>query len=422
MVGGGLSAIHFFIKPLKKEIMKNLLTIIPILVNPLNAITWTETEDNIIKMNAEMGQYDHTDATAHYTRREDTENADIEYNIAQKYYLKSDINNYMDVAINNYSYCEYQFNKSQYQGQQYYFETYAIYQIRPYNSVSDTTMDITTSIAANFDGLGSSTLDYRNFSATAFRTEANLSGFMNVSTWSGYQYANASTFYQQILDRITDSGKEKQDLQVDIHDLNNLDVYTYNGPVIDINDINLLHTTTYIVLDIWASITYANNQELTEPTTPVSPTTELLNTRSTILTAHKLPIAPMEYIDIPGMMFTILTMPFSFISQAFDVTLFPGTAYQVNISNMFLGFIAIAILLWVLKLIMGNADLSGWIADQKQNAREAKLQDRKNKDRMAKETKRHQDAMALQQKQHKNRVAEAHVRENQRHQRASKGK
>lgn len=422
MVGGGLSAIHFFIKPLKKQIMKNLLTILPILVTPLNAISWSEDSNNIITMNAEMGQYDHTDATAHYTRREDTENADIEYNIAQKYYLKSDINNYMDVAINNYSYCEYQFNRSIYQGQQYYFETYAIYQIRPYNSVSDTAMDITTSVASNFDGLGTSTKGYSDIRATAFKTEANLSGFMNISTWSGYQYANASTFYQQILDRITDSGKEKQELEVQIADREDLDIYTYYGPVISLNDVNLLHTTTYIVIDIWASVFYENHQESTEPTTPVSPTTELLNTKQTILTAHKLPVAPMEFIDIPGMMFTILTMPFSFISQAFDVTLFPGTAYQVNISNMFLGFIAIAILLWVLKLIMGNADLSGWIADQKQNAREAKLQDRKHKDRMARETKRHQDAMALQQKQHKNKTAEAHVRENQRHQRASKGK
>lgn len=60
----------------------------------------------------------------------------------------------------------------------------------------------------------------------------------------------------------------------------------------------------------------------------------------------------MEYIDIPNMMFNILTMPFAFISQAFNLTIFPGTAYAVNISNLFLAIIGIAVFVFILKKIL----------------------------------------------------------------------
>lgn len=74
-----------------------------------------------------------------------------------------------------------------------------------------------------------------------------------------------------------------------------------------------------------------------------------------------------EVIDLPGLMFQILGMPFAFISQAFNVTLFPNTPYQVNISNIFLTLIAILIFLWLIKLILGKADIGSFIADQKGN-------------------------------------------------------
>lgn len=60
----------------------------------------------------------------------------------------------------------------------------------------------------------------------------------------------------------------------------------------------------------------------------------------------------MEYIDLPNMMFNILTMPFAFISQAFDLTLFPGTQYALNISNLFLAIIGIAVFIWILKKVL----------------------------------------------------------------------
>lgn len=62
---------------------------------------------------------------------------------------------------------------------------------------------------------------------------------------------------------------------------------------------------------------------------------------------------PMEVIDIPDLMFTILTMPFSFISQAFNLTLFAGTKYQINISALFLAIIGVMIFIMLLKIIVG---------------------------------------------------------------------
>lgn len=59
-----------------------------------------------------------------------------------------------------------------------------------------------------------------------------------------------------------------------------------------------------------------------------------------------------EVIDLPGLMFQILAMPFAFVSQAFNLTLFPGTPYQVNISNLFLSIIAIFVFIWIISLFL----------------------------------------------------------------------
>lgn len=59
-----------------------------------------------------------------------------------------------------------------------------------------------------------------------------------------------------------------------------------------------------------------------------------------------------EVINIPDLMFNILSMPFSFISQAFNLTLFGGTPYQINISALFLGILGAVIFIVIIKLIL----------------------------------------------------------------------
>lgn len=41
-----------------------------------------------------------------------------------------------------------------------------------------------------------------------------------------------------------------------------------------------------------------------------------------------------EVIDVPGLIFNIFALPFTFITKAFDITIFPGTPYQLNLSNL----------------------------------------------------------------------------------------
>lgn len=59
-----------------------------------------------------------------------------------------------------------------------------------------------------------------------------------------------------------------------------------------------------------------------------------------------------EIVDIPGIMFTMLGMPFAFVAQAFDLTIFPGTPYAVNLSHIFLAIAGAGILLFIVKKVI----------------------------------------------------------------------
>ena len=59
-----------------------------------------------------------------------------------------------------------------------------------------------------------------------------------------------------------------------------------------------------------------------------------------------------EVVNIPGLMFDILSMPFAFISQAFNLVLFPGTPYQINISNLLLSIIAVLIFIAIINILI----------------------------------------------------------------------
>lgn len=59
-----------------------------------------------------------------------------------------------------------------------------------------------------------------------------------------------------------------------------------------------------------------------------------------------------EIVDIPGIMFTMLGMPFAFVAQAFDLTIFPGTPYAVNLSHIFLAIAGAGILLFIIKKVI----------------------------------------------------------------------
>lgn len=59
-----------------------------------------------------------------------------------------------------------------------------------------------------------------------------------------------------------------------------------------------------------------------------------------------------EVIDLPSLMWEILSMPFSFISTAFNLTLFKGTPYQVNLSNLFMMIFGVLVFIFILKMLL----------------------------------------------------------------------
>lgn len=66
-----------------------------------------------------------------------------------------------------------------------------------------------------------------------------------------------------------------------------------------------------------------------------------------------------NFIDIRNMMLSVLTMPFTFINQAFDVTLWEGTAYEFNVGNFIKGLIAIAAILFIIRLFTSGFSIIG---------------------------------------------------------------
>ena len=59
-----------------------------------------------------------------------------------------------------------------------------------------------------------------------------------------------------------------------------------------------------------------------------------------------------EIVDIPSIMLLILTLPFSFLSQAFDLTLFKGTQYAFNAADIILTIVGAIIIFYIIKLII----------------------------------------------------------------------
>ena len=72
-------------------------------------------------------------------------------------------------------------------------------------------------------------------------------------------------------------------------------------------------------------------------------------------------------IAIAPLMMEVLTMPFTFISQAFDVTLWPGTEYQINIGNFIKAMLAIAAILFIIRLFTTGFSIIGNYTNNKTN-------------------------------------------------------
>lgn len=101
-----------------------------------------------------------------------------------------------------------------------------------------------------------------------------------------------------------------------------------------------------------------------------------------------------EVIDIGGIMWDIIGMPFTFINQAFNVTLFPGTIYEFNIGTLFKGMIAILAVLFVVKLFTRGIDVLGAYTGAEQDARFKRENQQMKRERHQMDKEKHAKEMA----------------------------
>ena len=164
---------------------------------------------------------------------------------------------------------------------------------------------------------------------------------------------------------VTDTNKA---IISDIEDVNNNYYYQKDVTDINISDWNNYRSLTddvpitivpkidnYIVINYVPIVQAYNNDDPQQPwdLTNTYVTNGYLSTGNiSISGTNIIPDSTYEVIDIPGLMWEILTMPFAFVSQAFNLTLFPGTPYQVNISNLFLSIIAVIVFVWLISFFL----------------------------------------------------------------------
>ena len=129
-------------------------------------------------------------------------------------------------------------------------------------------------------------------------------------------------------------------LQYDSVEGTNLQNYLSNPVVLDED-----RDETYIYLNF--SYTYTQEYSNFNPTTVFNNVFNEIITTGT-WTANATGDGA---IDIVGTLFEILGMPFAFISYAFNLTLFPGTPYALNISHLFLALLVSGIVIFVIKKI-----------------------------------------------------------------------
>lgn len=61
-----------------------------------------------------------------------------------------------------------------------------------------------------------------------------------------------------------------------------------------------------------------------------------------------------NFISVWGLMLNIITLPFAFISQAVNITLWPGTVASVNIGTLVMSILGAIILIFMIKLIVSK--------------------------------------------------------------------
>lgn len=216
-----------------------------------------------------------------------------------------------------------------------------VFQIDTYNYNVDTETNVTVSM----------NLQSGIFNLTEYEVEEEWwlkTVYTTVEDWSQYIHRQTRQF-------------QAREILYDIEDVNNNFFYTkqtwwLDGRTqADNTEITLQPNKTNYIAIMYMPMVEAsvNNQtvDASYTTLPFRDTDDLNQTNFVFTGTNIIPDGTYEVVDLPGLMWQILEMPFAFVSQAFNVTLFPGTPYQVNISNLFLSIVAIFVFVWLIGLL-----------------------------------------------------------------------
>lgn len=213
-----------------------------------------------------------------------------------------------------------------------------VLQIDSYNYNRDTTINLSVSLGLdNFSFAGQEyTIKNQWYQRKIFTTtQSSFAEFINRQHIS----FNASYIDQTISN--ANNGY--------LYTLTTNNIIKYDDTQTDSIEINLIpNDKTYIVIEYIPLVEI--NETYSQKTLPIHRDSQFDITNWIITGTNVIPTEAYEVVDIPGLMWDILAMPFAFVSQAFNLTLFPGTPYQVNISNLFLAIIAIFVFVWLITL------------------------------------------------------------------------
>lgn len=275
-------------------------------------------------------------------------------------------NDHLDIHTNNYS------SNTYYEGN-ITLDNFYIAQITPYYDIDDTDIDLTLRIRFNFNDTTGQTIRY----SAIITDDSTCIDYINRNDFN----ANGSLIGDQYWTSLQENLRFFTWIYNDEQSNYNSNTNPYLEIPIENQAINK-DTTTYVVVYAYTYFS-AINIGYNESRQNKFMSVENLNLTATILNYGR----AIEIVNIPGLMFDVLTLPFAFISQAFNLTLFPGTPYQVNISNIFLALIGISLLLWVLKIILGKAELGGMINDVQSARNDSKVIKAQTKEAQYKEAR-----------------------------------
>lgn len=294
--------------------------------NPVSIIAWHIDDATRTSNPSTIASFGNTYLTATIAKYQTYKNNDYIAIQETTYTQTIGITNYSNQIYNFKSYYDYGTTR-------YETSMLTITQITTYSGITNNAIDYEISLLNN-----NSVAIYPEIEAdiTQLKTNNDLSQYINLTAYGTYNITK--TLYTDIKNNYsTTTTKNLANYTIDQD--------TQLNTEIQLNNIWKTYIITYVQWD------QESQQELA--TSSNNYDEDLLTIDNAEIYGVLAPIDAYEVIDIPGLMFTILTLPFSFITQAFNITLFPNTPYSINIGNLFLSIVAIIILMWLLQKIIG---------------------------------------------------------------------